>query len=327
MGDVRLRLLVDSGARITMIAHELFKKSWGDRTLFPPDRAPVSYEGRRIELEGYIEDVLEFKGRKIQGKIYVAVRRLNILGWYHQGLFGMVLKPGTSKQVLVVQDMAGSLSLEQEFPKVFSDTLGKMAGFKHKIRIKKDAVPVKHKVRSVPFSLRSDLKIELERLEKSGIIEPLESSLWLSPLVVARKRNGEIRLCIDLRRLNKEIWVDAHPLPKIGHSLEELREAQWFSKIDLAAAYHQIVLEAESRHYTAFNSPFGSFQFCRMPFGLASAASVFQRVMQSVLKDVKGVVIFQDDVLIFARHLEEHDKILKNMLSIFEEKGIVIKKK
>ncbi|KAJ1126815.1 hypothetical protein NDU88_005221 [Pleurodeles waltl] len=310
-----------------MITSDLFKKTWGSRKLFPPDRALVSYEGRRIELEGFIEDVLEFKGRKIWGKVYVAVKGLNILGWFHQGLFGMVLRLGTSEQVMVVKDYSGLnlQTLHMMFPGVFEKKLGCIKGFKHRIKIKKGAIPIKHKLRAIPFSLREDLKLELEKLQSSGVIEPVESSLWLSPIVVTRKRSGEMRLCVDLRSLNKEIWVDSFPLPRINYLLEKLSGAVWFSKIDLALGYHQVVLEEDSRHYTAFNMPFGTFQFCRMPFGLASAASVFQCVMSQLLREVEGVLVFQDDVLIFAKQLTEHDTVLRLVLKVFEENGVVVK--
>ncbi|XP_078528339.1 NACHT, LRR and PYD domains-containing protein 12-like [Lissotriton helveticus] len=91
IGGKPLNLLVDSGARITMLTKELFLETWGERMLLPPDRSPVSSKGRKIDLMGYFEDDLLFKGRKMRGKVYIAVKGLNILGWYHQGLFDDVL--------------------------------------------------------------------------------------------------------------------------------------------------------------------------------------------------------------------------------------------
>ncbi|XP_069086423.1 uncharacterized protein [Pleurodeles waltl] len=326
VGDKWLRLLVDSGARITMITLNLFHNTWGDRKLLPPDRSRVSYEGRKIDLEGYIEDSLEFKGRRIFGKIYVAYKGLNILGWYHQGLFGMVLKPGAKEQVLVVGNSESKAPFEEAFPSIFALSLGKIAGFKHKIKVKDRAIPVRHKVRSVPFSLRDDLKAELNKPQHNGVIEPIESSVWLSPLVVAQKRNGDLRLCVDLRSLNKEIWVDSYPLPKISDLLDELRGSVWFSKIDLASAYHQVVLDEDSRHYTAFNSPFGTFQFCRMPFGLASAVSAFQRIRHKIMGEVQGILVFQDDVLIHTRGLEDPHEKIKSVFKNVQSYGVCVKK-
>lgn len=259
VGEKSLPLLVDSGARITMITKKLFEETWGDSiVLSPPDHSPVSYEGRKIELLGFFEDKMYFKGRCIKGKIYVAIKGLNILGWFHQGLFGMVLKPGTQEQVLVV---GSCVDVEQrwktKYLTVFGECLGKVKGFKHKI-VKQGAAPVKHKLRGVPFSIRSDLEKEPKGLCEKGIIEPAESSLWLSPLVVARKKDGKRRVCVDLRSLNKEIWVDTHPLPRISDLFAATMGAKVFSKLDLASAYHQVELHPDSKHLTAFISPLGT---------------------------------------------------------------------
>ena len=267
IGDKTLHLLVDSGARISMITYDLFKNTWPNRTLFPPDKTPVSYEGKKIDTVGYFEDTLGFKGREVEGKIYVARKGLNILGWLHQGQFKMILRPGTQEQVMVIKEQFDVEELSKNYPMVFSDNLGIIKGFKHKIKVKENAIPVKHKVRNVPYSLRADLEKELMSLQEKGIIEPIDSSLWLSPLVVARKPSGELRVCVDLRSLNKEIWVDSHPLPKIEDLLNKIGGSTWFSKIDLASAYHQVELEESSKHFTAFNSPIGTYQYCRMPFG------------------------------------------------------------
>ena len=101
----------------------------------------------------------------------------------------MVLKPGTREQILVVDTNNVSCEWIKDFPTVFSDVLGKIKGFKHKIKMKDGAHPAKHKLRGVPFSVKTDLEKELKRLCNEEIIEPIESSLWLSPLVLAKKKN------------------------------------------------------------------------------------------------------------------------------------------
>lgn len=144
--------------------------------------------------------------------------------------------------------------------------------------------------------------------------------------MVAKKKNGELRICIDLRSLNKNIWVDSHPLPKIPDMLSLINGSKWFSKLDLASAYHQVVLDPSSRHLTAFISHVGSFQYCCMPFALASAAAVFQRIMSNILKGIKGVLVFQDDVLVHGETLDSHDDILLNVLGVLRDAGVVLKK-
>mgnify|MGYP002805003907 CR=1 FL=1 len=147
----------------------------------------------------------------------------------------MILGPGRKEQVMVVGDEKPE-DVFKKVPEVFAEKLAKLKGFKHKIIEKKMAIPTKHKLRGVPFSVREELEEELDKLCKQGIIEPIESSIWLSPLVVARKRDGKLRVCVDLRSLNKEIWVDSHPLPRLEDLFAKIGGAKVFSKLDLAAA-------------------------------------------------------------------------------------------
>ena len=103
-------------------------------------------------------------------------------------------------------------------------------------------------------------------------------------------------MCVDLRSLNKNVIVDCFLLPKIHDMLAQLGGARIFTSLDLKAAYHQIMLSDESKHLTAFNTPFGAYQYLRLPFGLASAASVFQKLMFQVLGKIKGFIAYQDDI-------------------------------
>lgn len=138
------------------------------------------------------------------------------------------------------------------------------------------------------------------------------------------KSNGKICLCVDLRHLNNNIVIEKFPLPKINEMVSSLKWATWFSTIDLSAAYHQVILTPESRKLTAFITPFGCYQFRRMPFGLASAAADFQQLMHRLFGKMTGVSFFQDDILVSARHKEEHDHILNNVLELLQRVGLTV---
>ncbi|KAJ1083622.1 hypothetical protein NDU88_003779, partial [Pleurodeles waltl] len=99
------------------------------------------------------------------------------------------------------------------------------------------------------------------------IIEQVESSDLISPLAVARRLNGKLRLCVDLRDLNKNILVDQFPLPKINEVIALTKGKEWFNTIDLTSAYPQVPLHPDSRRLTAFITPVGCYQFVRVPFG------------------------------------------------------------
>lgn len=166
----------------------------------------------------------------------------------------------------------------------------------------------------------------LQELSNEGVIEAIESSEWVSPIVLVRKPDQKLRVCIDLRALNSNIVIDCHPLPNINEVVSLFEGAQIFSTLDLRSAYHQIELMEESRKYTAFITPFGLYQYTRMPFGLASAASVFQRVMYQIFRDVDHYVkCFQDDILIFSRNEEEHARHLSEVCRRLQSQGLTLK--
>ncbi|UYV80837.1 hypothetical protein LAZ67_19001932 [Cordylochernes scorpioides] len=120
------------------------------------------------------------------------------------------------------------------------------------------------------------------------IIEPIVTSKWISPIVVSKKKDGSIRLCVDLREPNKAVILDAYPIPLIEDILSSLHGCKVFTNLDLSQAYHQIRLHPDSRYLTAFITHMGIYQFKRLPYGLSSAPGAFQRYLSELLMDIKG---------------------------------------
>ena len=132
-------------------------------------------------------------------------------------------------------------------------------------------------------------------------------SNYASPIVIVYKKSGDIRLCVDFRRLNEKVVKDAFPIPRIDESLEALRGSTLFSTLDLASAYHQIEVEPSDRCKTAFTTPMGLYEYIRMPFGLTNAAATFSRLMNQVLKEevFEILLVYLDDIIIFGRNMDE----------------------
>ena len=166
------------------------------------------------------------------------------------------------------------------------------------------------------------MRDRLAELERDGIIESVDASEWVSPLVVGKKRNGDLRLCVDLRKVNQAVVTDGYPLPHMEDMLHNLRGSQWFTKSDLKDAYHQLPIHPDSRHLTTFATPEGLKRFTRVPFGLSSAGPCFQQVMESILQGLKGVVVYLDDVVVRAASQAGHDRRVAAVEAAFKRHNV-----
>jgi hypothetical protein len=149
---------------------------------------------------------------------------------------------------------------------------------------------------------------EVKKLLDAQIIVPLRYSEWVANLVPVRKKSGEIRLCVDFRNLNRSSRKDNYPLPNMEHILQKVTGASRISMIDGFSGYNQISVMPEDREKTTFTTPWGTFMYAKMPFGLMNAGATFQRAMDIAFIEEKDqfVVIYLDEITVFSKSDEEH---------------------
>ena len=197
-------------------------------------------------------------------------------------------------------------------------------GYQHRVMVDPDVPPVRQPLRRLPLAVVDEVGARIDELERQGVVEKVSASRWVSPLVVGRKRDGSVRLCVDMRQVNRAVITDGYPLPRIEDVMDRLRGSSVFSRLDLKDAYHQLELHPDSRDLTTFVSHQGLYRYRRVNFGLASAGPCFQRVMASMLKGIPGVETYLDDVLCHASTQSEHDARLKEVLYRFKSHRVQV---
>ena len=180
--------------------------------------------------------------------------------------------------------------------------LGRTDLVKHHIELK-DYTPVKDRYHRIPPHQYEEVRKHLKEMLDIGAIRH-SNSPWASPVVLVRKKDGSLRFCIDLRKLNARTVKDAYSLPRIEDALDSLNGSCIFTSLDLKSGYWQVELDEESIPLTAFTvGPLGFYECVRMPFGLTNVPATFQRLMELCLGELHldWCIIYLDDIIIFSK--------------------------
>lgn len=165
---------------------------------------------------------------------------------------------------------------------------------------------------------KTKLRIIIDDLLARNIIRPSNSE-YASKIVLVKKRDGKLHMCVDYRSLNRITARDNYPLPIIEEQIDALHGKQYFTSLDLRNGFHHVYMEKESIKYTAFVTPLGHFEYLRMPFGLKNAPARFQRFVNEVLNELilsGNVVAYMDDFLVATETVEEHFKVLHQVFQL-----------
>lgn len=172
-----------------------------------------------------------------------------------------------------------------------------------------------------PADLERRIQAEVDSMLAKGVVTPSRSP-YAAPVFLVAKKSGEWRFVVDYRRLNKDIVGDAYPSPLVSTVVQRMRGCRWVSLLDMRSGYWQVPVSPEDRHKTAFATQRGLYEFTVMPFGLKTAPAHFQRVMDGLLRDVPGVGIYLDDLVIASKSFEEHLRALEEVLRRLSRVGM-----
>ncbi|CAI5695044.1 unnamed protein product [Oreochromis niloticus] len=294
---------IDTGADTSVMTETTFNKLQ-QRPKLIQCKPTVYSPGGKVKCVGKFLATTVYKGQKYQYWITV------IKGQYASNLLGLVARVNKISSDLT-EDVFGEIGLLNCEPV--------------KIELTEDAVPYSVTTpRRVPFPLLPKVEKEIKRMLKLGIIEEVtEPTDWCAPMVPAPKRNkDEVRVCVDLKRLNKGVKRERYILPTLDDITPKLAGAKVFSTLDASSGFWQIPLDPSCQKLTTFITSMGRFCFRRLPFGITSAPEIFQRLMSTLLKGLEGTVVVMDDILVFGANKEEHDQRLDAVLQTIKASGL-----
>ena len=278
----------------------------------------------RLNCLGKFNTKITPKNKSIVEEIYV-IKDLSkpLLGKSAYVSLNLLNKIHEVENVKATEESVYKQQIINQYPKLF-EGLGELEG-EYEIKLKELPEPFALNVpRKVPFPLLDKTKQEIDRMLQSGVISKVnQPTPWSTPMVVTPKENGDVRICVDLTKLNKSILREAYPLPSVDFTLGKLSRSKIFSKIDANSAFWQRKLSESSRLLTTFITLWGRFCFNRLPYGISTGSEQFQKCMNNILEGVECEI---DDLLVHGESQDLHDTRLDAVLKRLEEFKLTLNK-
>lgn len=320
INGIRVRCEVDSGAGVSVMSSVLYERCFYRYPLYMIDKQFVLADNSKCRTRGVMNVLLDDKHEsqivivesKQDSPPLVGRTWLNVLfpSWRKAFSSRYVEKDSSGDMQLnnlqvdkCVRDYISEI--KSKFKTVFDPHVSPIRNFLVNLKLKPNVCPLFKKASVIPYSLREKVSVQLEDLRQRNIIKKVDFSDWGSQIVLAPKKNGEIRVCCNYKpTLNPCLERNDYPIPNVDDLVFTLSGNKFFTLIDLSGAYLQLALDEESQKLTTINTPFGLFSYCRVPFGVKTAPGIFQEVIDRILHGLPGVVSYFDDILVGASSLE-----------------------
>ena len=311
-----IKMHIDSGAKCNVISEETLKEINIKTAMRKSEITLKSFSGHTIKPKGTVTLPCIIKDCKHDISFQVIGKRApTILGDETSEKIGLI------KKLFTMSPNPNEPDIIENYKDLFTG-IGCLEG-EYSIKIDRSVTPTVHPPRKVPLAIKDKLKAELDKMERMGVImkqdQPTE---WVNSMVTPTKPNGKICVCIDPRDLNQAIKREHYPMKTIEDITPKMQNVKIFSKLDATSGYWTIKLDEQSTRLCTFNSPFGRYSFKRMPFGIKSAAEVYQKRMTEIFQDIEGCEVIVDDIIIWGEDKTEHDRRLKQVLDRIRAKNL-----
>ena len=341
----QLHTLIDSGACKSMIKTDVWKACATAMRIPMALRQGlplVSLSGHELPTRGVASIVV--LGKSLQFYVIDHLAHDMLLGIDALKTLQMKLDCGSQTVLLADREFSWGIRCEgvegevagvhteidswmEEFPGLFSED-GKPLRTTTEVVMRVDtgnARPIRQRPYRMALSMKDKVDKEIDRMLEEGVLRP-SSSPWSSPLTIAAKPGGKVRVCADYRKINAVTKKDAHPIPHIQDIFDGLAGSSIFSIIDLKSAYWQIPLVEEDREKSAIITHRGLYEFQRMPFGMCNSPAVWQRHINAVLAQCLGkfAMVYLDDIVVYSNSQQEHTTHIRSVMTALMKHGLTI---
>ena len=185
----------------------------------------------------------------------------------------------------------------------------------HSLNVEPSTKPIVQTMRTFHIEVEAQITQEVKKLLAAGFIKPIQNSRWLSNIVLVKKKNGQIKWCVDFRNLNKACPKDEFPLPNMDLLIDSAAGNAMLSFMDGFSGYNQIQMSSKDAEKTAFCTPIGNFYYSVMPFGLKNAGATYQRTMTAMFHDMihQEIEDYVDDIVVKSKRREDHLEVLRRV--------------
>lgn len=318
LNGVPTTLQLDTGSDVTIISRSTWVRV-GKPSLKPPSTAPVDAQRRKLPVMGEFRATARIGDEEQHLRCMVVDVDCDLLGIDWLDAFNLWTIPATQfcRHIARCSPFKAELattSIKAEFKDVFQEAMGCCPQIKGTLMVEEGAKPVFRPKRNVPYPLIPQVEAELERLEQSGIITPVQFSQFAAPIVIVRKASGAIRICGDYSTgLNATLRAHHYPVASPEQVFASLAGASIFSKIDLSDAYLQLEMDEESKRMLTINTSKGLYTFNRLCPGVKPASAIFQQAMDTMLAGIDNVVAYCDDILVASKNSHDHLHTLRQV--------------
>ena len=321
INGVSVEMELDTGAAFTVITQMTYQKIAQQKhinCLEYSDLKLKSYSGELIPVFGQVAVKVNYGQQECELCVHIVDGDgPDLMGRDWIKALGVTFKLG---EIHSIEESKSLHDVLEKHSTLFEEKLGYLKGTEIKLNVDSNATPKFFKARSVPLALKGKVEAELDKLESMGIISPVQFSRWAAPIVPVLKQNGAVGICGDYKvTINQASLVDTYPLPRIDELLANLSGGKHFSKLDMSQAYLQLPLDKESREYVTVNTPKGLYEYNRLPFGVSSAPSIFQRTMDNLLQGIKGVSVYVDAYILSTI---SSSKTIETLRTVFATHGL-----